>query len=120
MLTHLIAAALGNAAALYTASYFVDGFNLNVSSGWQAFAALVGVLTVISLVIKPLLRLLLGPIIILTLGLANFVINLGILYIVDKYAENLSITTIPALVYGTIIITIVNVIIHSVTRTSGD
>jgi len=120
MITHLIAAILGNGSALLAAGYFVDGFNLNLSPGWEAFAALVGVLTVISIIIKPLLRLFLGPIIILTLGLFNLVITAGLLYVVDKYAQNLTITTLPALVYGTIIITIVNIVIHSVLKTSGD
>ena len=120
MITHLIAAILGNGVALLTAAYFVDGFNLNLSGGWQTFAALVGVFAFLSLVIKPLLRLFLGPLIIITLGLFNLVINAGILYIVDIYSQNLTITGLPALVYGTIIITIVNVIIHQLLKTSGD
>jgi uncharacterized membrane protein YvlD (DUF360 family) len=62
----------------------------------------------------------LGPIIILTLGLFNLVINAGLLYIVDKYSQNLTITGLPALAYGTIIITIVNVITHQLLKTSGD
>ncbi len=120
MLTHLIAAVLGNGAALLVAGFVVDGFNLDLSTGWQPFLALVAVFAFLSLVIKPLLRLFLGPIIILTLGLFNLVITAGILYVVDKYAQNLTITSLPALAYGTIIITIVNVIIHSVLKTSGD
>lgn len=120
MITHLIAAIIGNGAALLAAGYFVHGFDLNIGTDWQAFAALVGVLTVLSLVIKPLLRLFLGPIIILTLGLFNLVISAGILYVVDKYSENLSITGLPALVYGTIIITIVNIVIHSLLKAKED
>ncbi len=124
MITHIIAAILGNGAALLAAAYFVDGFNLTLGPSWVPFAALVGVFTVISLVIKPLLKLFLGPIIILTLGLFNLVITAGILFVVDKYSENLTITGlhsgIPALVYGTIIITVVNLIIHALLKTSGD
>jgi len=120
MITHLFAAIIGNGLALIAAAYFVHGFDLNLSTGWQAFAGLVGVLTVISLIIKPLLRLLLGPIIIITFGLFNVVINGGLLYIVDKYSENLTITGLPALLYGTVIITIVAVFTHSILKTSGD
>lgn len=120
MITHLIAAVLGNGAALLAAAYFVNQFDLNLGTGWQAFAGLVGVFTVISLVIKPLLRLFLGPLIILTLGLFNLVITGGILFVVDKYSENLTITGLPALVYGTLIITIVNLIIHSLLKAKGD
>lgn len=120
MISHLIAAVIGNAAALLAAAYLVSGFTLDISTGWQAFAALIGVFSVMSLVIKPLLRLLLGPLVILTFGLANFAINAGILYVVDKYSQNLTITGLPALIYGTIIITIVNVIVHSLYKVSGD
>lgn len=120
MITHLIAAILGNGAALLAAAYFVDGFNLNLSTGWESFAALVAVFSFISLVIKPLLKLFLGPLIIITFGLFNLVITAGILYIVDNYSENLTITGLPAIVYGTLIITIVNVIIHQLLKTSGD
>jgi len=120
MITQLIAAIIGNAAALLTAAYFISGFDLNLSAGWQAFGALIGVFSVMSLVIKPLLRFFLGPLIIITLGLANLAINFGILYIVDKYSENLTITGLPALAFGTIIITIVSVIIHQIFKVSGD
>ena len=56
----------------------------------------------------------------ITLGLFNLVINGGLLYIVDKYSQNLTINGLPALIYGTLIITIVNVIIHQLLRSSGD
>lgn len=120
MITHLLAAIIGNTAALLAAGYFVHGFTLNITAGWEAFAALVGVLTVLSVIIKPLLRLFLGPIIIITLGLFNLVINGGLLFIVDNYSENLTITGLPALIYSTLIITAVNVIVHQMLKTSGD
>lgn len=120
MITHLITAVIGNGVALLAAGYMVNGFDLNLSTGWEAFASLVGVLTFLSLVIKPLLRLLLGPIIILTLGLFNLVITGGILYVVDKYAQNLTITGLSALVAGTLIITIINIIIHLVIKPGKD
>jgi putative membrane protein len=128
MLTHLFSAVIGNALALYIAGYVVDGFNLTLMSkdqllnpsAWIPFLSLVAVFAFLSLVIKPLLRLFLGPIIILTLGLFNLVITAGILFVVDKYAENLTISTLPALAYGTIIITIVNIVIHSLLKKSGD
>lgn len=120
MITHLLAAVIGNGAALLAAAYLVAGFDLNVSAGWQAFAALVGVFAFLSIVIKPLLRLFLGPLIIITFGLFNIIINGAIIFVVDKYSENLTITGLPALIYGTIIITIVNIIIHQFLKTNGD
>lgn len=115
MLRHLIYSLLGNAAALLACGYLISGFDLKIND-WQAFAALVGVLTAVNVIIKPLIRFFLGPLIILTLGLFNIVITGGILYIVDKYSENLSITGLPALIYGTLILTVVNLIVHALTR----
>lgn len=114
MITHVLVSFIGNGAALYLAALLVDNFNLDISTGWQAFAALVLVFTFINLVIKPLLRFFLGPLIVLTLGLFNLVINAAVIFIVDKYSEHLSITGLPALVYGTLIITAVNVVIHTI------
>lgn len=111
MLSQLIWSLIGNAAALLASGYFVAGFNLDTSN-WQAFAALVAIFTVLNLLLKPIIRFFLGPLIILTLGLFNMAITAGLLYIVDIYSQNLSIVGLPALIAGTITITIVNVLIQ--------
>ncbi|MBI3495259.1 phage holin family protein, partial [Candidatus Berkelbacteria bacterium] len=90
-------------------------FDLNISN-WQAFAALVAVFTFLNIIIKPLIRFFLGPLVILTFGLFNLVITGGLLYILDLYSQNLTITGLSALVAGTLIITVVNMIIHVVHR----
>ncbi len=115
MLSQLLWSLVGNAIALAGSAYFIAGFDLNINN-WQAFGALVAVFTVLNVVIKPLIRFFLGPLIILTFGLFNLVITGGLLYILDLYSQNLTITGLPALVAGTLIITIVNVLIHIVHR----
>ncbi len=115
MLVQLIWSLIGNAIAIAASAYFIAGFNLSLSN-LEAFAALVGVFTVLNVVIKPLIRFFLGPLILLTFGLFNLVITGALLYILDLYSQNLTINGLPALVAGTLIITIVNVLIHIVHR----
>ena len=115
MIRHLLYGIIGNALALIVCGAVIHGFNLSIGN-WQAFGALVGVFTAINLIIKPLIRFFLGPLIILTLGLFNLVISGGILYIVDKYSENLTITGLSALIYGTLVVTVVNLIVHALSR----
>lgn len=116
MIRHVITALIANAVAFLTAAYVVDGFTvgsktLPLNDNLIAFAALIGVFTVITLVIRPIIKFVLSPIIVLTFGLANIAINAGILYIVDNYSAHITINGLPALLYGTLIITIINVII---------
>ena len=113
MLVQLIFSLIGNAVALLASAYFVSGFELVVDPhNWQAFAALVAVFTLLNTIIKPLLRFFVGPLVILTFGLFNIVLTGALLYILDLYSQNITITGLPALVAGTLIITAVNVLIH--------
>ncbi len=115
MLANIIWSLIGNALALVASGYLVAGFNLDLSN-LQAAAALVAVFTGLNVIIKPVLRFFLGPLIILTLGLFNIIITGGFLYVVDIYSQNLNISGLPALIYGTLIITAVNIIIHLIHR----
>jgi putative membrane protein len=113
MIRHVLTALVANAASLLAAAFLVAGFELDVNN-LVAFGALVGVFTAITLVIRPIIKFVLSPIIVLTFGLFNLVINAGLLMIVDKYSEHLTINGLVPLVYGTLIITIINVIINFV------
>ncbi len=114
MIRRIIVALIANAGGLLAAAYVIDGFNLDLNGNDKliAFAALVGVFTFVTVIVRPIIKLVLTPIILLTFGLFNLVITGGLLYIVDKYAQNLTITGLPALIYGTIVITVINVIFH--------
>ena len=77
------------------------------------------ILTLLNFFIRPALKLLFGPIILLTLGLGIIAINGIILYLLtisvnhlDVLRGSIIIETIPALIYGTLIITAVNWIIR--------
>jgi len=108
-LSFLIVTIIVNAFALLTADYFLSGFSLGGElSDWIVVAT---VLTVLNILLKPLIKLFLGPIIILTLGLAYLLVNWLILYILDIVSHNLNIASedyIWTMLYASLIIGFAN------------
>lgn len=105
---------LSNLAAIWTAAYFVVGFS--VSSNLGGLIEIAAILTALNLLIKPIIKLILSPIIIITLGLGIILVNGSILYILDFFSDNITITGLAPLLYATLIISIVNFIIHLFTK----
>jgi len=99
-----------NAAALLVAAYVVNGFNLEISVESLIFLSVI--LTALNFFLKPILKLILGPLIFLTLGLGLILVNMIILYILDSISQNLIIGSISALIYSSIIIGLVNFVFH--------
>ncbi|MDP3881017.1 MAG: phage holin family protein [bacterium] len=106
-----ISAYLGNVVAFLAAAFLITGFDLIGSV--SGFLLLMLVVTVIHLLIRPIIKLVFSPVIILTLGLFNIVINAIILYIVDIYSQNISIDGLMPLFYGTLLISVVGVLLHN-------
>lgn len=100
-----------NAVALFAAAYFVSGFQLNMSSYWVLVVTAL-ILTLINTFIKPFFSFFLGPLVLLTFGLFSIVINMGTLYVLDLLSENLTITGTLPLLYGTLIVSIVNTLLE--------
>ena len=108
----------GNAMALWIAWLYVPGFELNTAN-WVQLALVGLVLSLLNGLLKPILKLVLGPIIILTLGIGLLIVNGLILYLlpiivnyIDFLRGSIIIQDIPALVYSTLIVTVINFIIH--------
>lgn len=106
----IVVAVLVNALGLWAAAKYIPGFS--VGGGYEGLFVLAAILTVLNFTLKPVLKLLFGPIIILTLGLGLVVVNALVLYALDRFSTNLTIDTIPALVYGSLVIGAVNFIFH--------
>ncbi|PIR88610.1 MAG: hypothetical protein COU09_01345 [Candidatus Harrisonbacteria bacterium CG10_big_fil_rev_8_21_14_0_10_44_23] len=108
MLGRFIMVYIVNGLALLAAAYFIPGFDLTGSI--VAFLALVLILTLIHMILRPFIKLIFSPVIILTLGIFNLVINGAILFIVDIYSEHISIDGLMALLYSTLLISFVNLL----------
>jgi len=107
----------GNALALWLANKYVPGFILSASLFQLAIIAFI--LSFLNFVIKPVLTLILGPIIILTLGAGVIIVNAIIINLlpilanhIDILNGSISIETIPALLYATLIVSVINFVIH--------
>ena len=106
---------LGNSLALYVAYYFVPGFI--ISGGWKEYLLAGALLGLLNLVVKPVLKMISMPIIILTLGLFTLVINGLLLWTVDYIFDFVAIKDITALLYAVLIVTIVNLFVSTTTKT---
>ncbi len=110
----LIVGVFANAAALLAAGYVVRGFNLKVNL--ETMVLLAVILTALNMLLKPVLKLILGPIIVLTFGLGLIVVNMIVLYVLDMLSEGLTIESVSALIYSSIIVGLVNTVFHMATK----
>lgn len=110
LFARLIFSFFSNLVALLFAGAFIPGFEISANLINLLIAA--AIFTLINLYIRPLVKLILSPIIILTLGLFILVINAGMLYLLDILSVNVTITGIEPLIYGTLLITAVNILLH--------
>ena len=110
-----LAAHIGsNILALIAAQRLFTDFTL--SAHWKGLL-IVGVLFgVLNMLIKPVLKLLFGPLIILTLGTFLIIINAIVLYLTDIVSDAIAIGSIRTLLLSTLVIGLVNFLLHMVTR----
>ncbi len=108
---------LGNAFALWLANAFIPGFVVNATIGQLLLIALV--LAFLNWFLKPLLTLVFGPIIILTLGIGILIVNAVILLLlpilvdhIDFLHQSINIQSVLALILSTVLVSVVNLIVH--------
>lgn len=109
-LARLILAFIANAVAFWATSYFVPGFE--ISYELTNFLIVSGLFTIINLYIKPIVKMILSPLIILSFGLFTLVINAALLWGLDLVSKNLTISGLMPLIYATVIISLVNLVVH--------
>lgn len=94
---------------LYLASKFIAGFSFTGDIIQLLVAGVI--LGAVNFFVKPILKIILLPLRLFTLGLFTFVINIAILWGVDRYLETLTIQGITPLLWGTILISILSIIL---------
>ena len=103
-----------NSIALGIAHWLVPGFVIN--GGLKEFVIAGFVLGLLNLFIRPVLKLISTPVIILTLGVFSLVINGFLLWLVSYFIDFVSIQTSAALIWATLIVTFANVILTSLSK----
>jgi putative membrane protein len=95
-----------NAVALYAAAALVTGITYG-DEGWTLIVAAV-VFTFVNMWLRPVVRLLSLPFIILTLGLFLLVVNVFMLYVTDWIVPQFEIHSFGAGFLGALVVSVVN------------
>lgn len=118
MIKKLIIGIVANGVGLYLVGRYVPGAaipgvsaNIAVQGLILLFIAAL-VLTLINFIIAPILKFVLSPLIAITFGLAGLLVNGTTLYILTRILPTVSFSGIVPLAYATIILTLVNAVIH--------
>src|SRR3989344_7768772 len=109
LIARIIFYALINLAAFAGTAYVLPGFEISGNLTEIFLAA--GFLALLNIFIRPILKFIFGPFIILTFGLFIIVLNAFILYLVDILSAGISIDGIGTLILASLIIGLINFII---------
>ena len=108
-MAELLARFVGNLAALWVASELLDEMTYGDSFGVLIVAAVV--FTVVNWIVKPIVAILSIPLIILTLGIAYFFVNVLMLLLTDWVVGDFEAGGFWTVVAATIIVWVVNLVI---------
>jgi putative membrane protein len=101
-----------NIVALWVAAELLDGIDYSSDEWVLVLAALV--FSLVNIFVKPLVILFTLPLVILTLGLALFFVNLFMLYLTSWVVDDFNVDSFGAAIVATIIVWIVNTILEAV------
>lgn len=114
LLLRFIARILTNSAGILIMSYFLPGVSFKGDIIDLLFAGLV--LAVANTFIKPILKFVSGPLIVLTMGLFTIIVNIIILWLAAWFVPQLTIAGFWSYFWGVIILSILNAITHTVVK----
>jgi len=100
---------VGNGLGLYLADLYIPGVAITRTIENLILAAFI--LALINFFVRPLLKFVLTPVIILTLGLANILINAAAIYLLDYLFPAITISGLLALVLTALLVGAINTIL---------
>ena len=99
--------------ALFAAAYFVPGIRVEDPNAWMVYAMMALILGLVNAVIRPLLKILSCPLIILTLGIFVLVINGASFLLAARIAEALGVgfyvDDFLSALFGALIVSVISV-----------
>jgi putative membrane protein len=101
-----------NIVALWVAAKLIDGIGYSGNEWVLVLAALV--FSLVNIFVKPLVILFTLPLVILTLGLAIFFINLFMLYLTSWLVDDFKVESFGAAILATILVWVVNVVLEAI------
>jgi putative membrane protein len=112
MLRRLLYSWIVNVAAIGLASAFISG--IGFSDDYWVLIVTALVFSLVNLLLKPIVKLLALPLVIITLGIVLFFVNLLMLYVTDWLVPGFTIDSFMAAVWATIVITAVNWVMYGI------
>ena len=112
MLRRFIVTWFFNIVALWVAAKLIDGIGYGNDEWILVVAALV--FSIVNIFVKPLVILFTLPLVILTLGIALFFVNLLMLYLTSWIVDDFSVDSFGAAILATIIVWAVNTLLEAV------
>jgi putative membrane protein len=109
---------LATSLALFAAAYFVPGIHVNSPEAWKVFAVMAIILGLVNAIIRPILKVLSCPLIILTLGLFTVIINAVSFMLASRIAESwfhvaFYVDDFWAALWGSLIVSAVSIIVNT-------
>ena len=112
MLRRFVVTWFFNIVALWVAAELIDGIGYSGNEWVVVLAALV--FSLVNIFVKPLVILFTLPLVILTLGLALFFVNLLMLYLTSWIVDDFKVESFGAAILATIIVWVVNTVLEAV------
>ena len=112
MLRRFVVTWFFNIVALWLAAELIDGIGYSGNEWVVVLAALV--FSLVNIFVKPLVILFTLPLVILTLGLALFFVNLLMLYLTSWIVDDFKVESFGAAILATIIVWVVNTVLGAV------
>ena len=110
MLKKIIITFIANGLGLYLATKYVSGVNIPLEI--KEFSIVIAALTAINLFIRPFIKLIMTPIIILTFGVGIIFVNAATLYILEFLLPTVTIDGLTALILTSLVISAVSLVIR--------
>jgi putative membrane protein len=112
MLRRFVVTWFFNIVALWVAAELIDGIGYSGNEWVVVVAALV--FSLVNIFVKPFVILFTLPLVILTLGLALFFVNLLMLYLTSWIVDDFKVESFGAAILATIIVWVVNAVLEAV------
>ncbi|KKW46686.1 MAG: hypothetical protein A3A43_02445 [Candidatus Liptonbacteria bacterium RIFCSPLOWO2_01_FULL_56_20] len=114
-LARIVVVVVANALGLLAANQWVP--NVRLEGSWSDIATIALLLAILNFAVKPVLKLVFGPVIVITLGFGLILVNASVLYLLDVLSKNLSIESVSSLIFASLIISFINFVFHLATKT---
>jgi putative membrane protein len=116
MVPRFVVTWLFNVAALWVAAKLLNGVHVSGDHAWVTFVLAGLVFSLANMVVKPIVAILAIPLIILTLGIAYFLVNVLMIFLTSWIVGDFHVDGFWSGVGAAIVVWLVNVVLDAVER----